>query len=102
MFRGVICIHFVYLYVNGSGSITCVREERANLSAVVYLLLCGFCLERFPLPLGAWDGLRCFIVALLEPSIYLFYGNSNKAQKELNQHVNFEMFKITVGYFGEI
>ena len=33
-------------------------EERANLSAVVYLLLCGFCLERFPLPLGAWDGLR--------------------------------------------
>ena len=32
--------------------------KRANLSAVVYLLLCGFCLERFPLPLGAWDGLR--------------------------------------------
>ena len=27
--------------------------------------LCGFCLERFPLPLGAWDGLRYFIVALL-------------------------------------
>ena len=27
----------VYLYVNGSGSITSVREERANLSAVVYL-----------------------------------------------------------------
>ena len=32
----------VYLYVNGSGSITSVGEERANLSAVVYLLLCGF------------------------------------------------------------
>ena len=48
----------VYLYVNGSGSITSVGEERPNLSAVVYLLLCGFCLERFPLPLGAWDGLR--------------------------------------------
>ena len=35
-------IHFktsfvVYLYVNGSGSITSVGEERANLSAVVYL-----------------------------------------------------------------
>ena len=59
----------VYLYVNGSGSITSVGEERANLSAVVYLLLCGFCLERFPLPLGAWDGLRYFIVALPEPSI---------------------------------
>ena len=35
----------VYLYLNGSGSITSVGEERANLSAVVYLLLCGFCLE---------------------------------------------------------
>ena len=27
----------VYLYVNGSGSITSVGEERANLSDVVYL-----------------------------------------------------------------
>ena len=27
----------VYLYVNGSGSITSVGEGRANLSAVVYL-----------------------------------------------------------------
>ena len=27
----------VYLYVTGSGSITSVGEERANLSAVVYL-----------------------------------------------------------------
>ena len=55
----------------GSGSIISV-VERANLSAVVYLLLCGFCLERFPLPLGAWDGLRYFIVALPETSIQLF------------------------------
>ena len=31
--------------------------------------VCGFCLERFPLPLGAWDGLHYFIVALPEPSI---------------------------------
>ena len=44
MFRVVICIllfnlnsFIVYLYVNGSGSITSVGEERANLSAVVYL-----------------------------------------------------------------
>ena len=30
--------HFVvYLYVNGSGPITSVGEERANLSAVIYL-----------------------------------------------------------------
>ena len=27
----------VYLYVNGSGSITSVGEDRANLSAVIYL-----------------------------------------------------------------
>ena len=27
----------VYLYVNGGGSITSVGEERATLSAVVYL-----------------------------------------------------------------
>ena len=27
----------------------------------------------FPLPLGAWDGIRYFIVALPEPSIYLYY-----------------------------
>ena len=27
----------VYLYVSGSGSITSVGDERANLSAVVYL-----------------------------------------------------------------
>ena len=35
-------------------------------------MTCGFCLERFPLPLGAWDGLRYFIVALPEPSINYF------------------------------
>ena len=38
---GVSCRNFysfvVYLYVNGSGSIILVGEERANLSAVVYL-----------------------------------------------------------------
>ena len=38
---GVSCLNLyspvVYLYVNGSGSITSVGEERANLSAVVYL-----------------------------------------------------------------
>ena len=58
-----------YLYVSGSGSITSAWEERANLSAIVYLYLCGFCSERFPLPLSAWDGLRYFILALPEPSI---------------------------------
>ena len=34
----VICILlFFYLYVSGSGSFSSVGEERANLSAVVYL-----------------------------------------------------------------
>ena len=54
------------------GSIISVWEERANLSAIVYLYLCGFCSERFPLTLGAWDGLHYFIAALPEPSILLF------------------------------
>ena len=53
-----------YLYVSCSGSITSVGEERANLSAIVYLYLCGFCSERSLVPLGAWDVLRYFIVAL--------------------------------------
>ena len=57
------------LYVNCSGSITSVGEERTSLSAIVYLWLCGFYSERFPLPLGAWDGLRYFIVALPETPI---------------------------------
>ena len=65
-----ICILlFSYLYVGCSGSITSVGEERANLSAIVYLQSCGFCLERFSLLLGAWDGLRYFIAALPGPSI---------------------------------
>ena len=58
-----------YLYVSCTGSFTSVGKERAYLSAIVYLYLCGFCLERFPLPLGAWNGLRYFIVAHTEPSI---------------------------------
>ena len=43
----------------------------AGLSAVICLWLCDFCSGRFLLPLGAWNGLRYFIVALPEPSIYL-------------------------------
>ena len=46
-------VFYCYLYVSCCGSITSVGEET----------------ERFPLPLGAWDGLRNFIVALPEPSI---------------------------------
>ena len=59
----------ISLYVSCSGLIISVGEERANLSPIVYLQLCVFCSERFPLPLGTWNGLRYFIVALPVPSI---------------------------------
>ena len=58
MFHVVICILLLFfLYVSGSGSITSVGTERANLSAVV------------PLPLCAWNGLCYLSVALPKPSI---------------------------------
>ena len=62
----------VHLYVNGSGSITSVGEEKRREELICLLMFtCNlwFLLESFPLPLGAWDGLRYFIVALPEPSI---------------------------------
>ena len=55
-----------YLYVSGSGSITSVGEEHCLYCLLVIM---WFLLERFPLPLGALDGLRYFIVALPDPSI---------------------------------
>ena len=66
---GILYSIVSYLYVSCSGSITTVGEEGANLSAIIYLYVCGFCSESFPLPLSAWDGLRNFIVALSETSI---------------------------------
>ena len=41
------------MFVSGSESIISVGEERAYLSAIVYLQLCGFCSKSFPLPLCA-------------------------------------------------
>ena len=38
--------------------ITSVGEEGANLFAIFYLILFGFCSERFPFSLGTCDGLR--------------------------------------------
>ena len=76
MFFGVgvscrILYSFVgYLYVSRSRSITSVGEERANLSAIVYLKLhvCGFC-WRGVLSSGSLGWATLFIVALPEPSI---------------------------------
>ena len=46
---------------------------RLGFRELICLLLftsnCLVLLERFPLPLGAWDGLRYLIGALPEPSI---------------------------------
>ena len=69
------CTPFEYLPFKGvpdKVGLWSVGEGRPNLSAGVYPYICGFCLERVPLRLGAWDGLRHFIVALPEPSINHF------------------------------
>ena len=67
--RFVVCLtmcHFVLVFFSPfSIAITSLVEERANLSAFrqfvrfVLVLIC-----RFPLPLGALEGLRFVIVAL--------------------------------------
>ena len=47
-----------------------VGEQRADFSAIDYSLLCAFCSEEFPLPLGACDMMGFFfIVAIPGPSI---------------------------------
>ena len=58
-----------YLYVSCSRLITSVCEERANLSAIFTCNYVVSILEWFPLPLGAWDRLHYFIVALPGPPI---------------------------------
>ena len=60
MFRVVICI--LLLFIN---MCTVVDQlPRLGKRELIWLLLftCNYvvCLERFPLPLGAWDGLRYF------------------------------------------
>ena len=63
----------VIIFVDTGGFTTSYEEERAGFSTFVCLCLCGLCLYRFPLPLGIWDRMLYFIVALPEPSINLFY-----------------------------
>ena len=59
------------LYVSCSESIISDGSERESyfFFAIVYLYLCGFYLSGWQLPLGAWDMLRYFMVALPGPSI---------------------------------
>ena len=40
-------VFHILLYVNFRALITSLGEERASFSAIVYLQLCGFCLEGF-------------------------------------------------------
>ena len=70
MFRVIINFLLLFIYMLMLvDQLPRLGKRELVLSAVVCLLLCGFSLERFPLPLGAWDRQRYFIVALLEPSI---------------------------------
>ena len=71
MFHVVFCIILlvIYMYAVADQLPWLGKRERAYLSAIVYLLLCGFCSERFPLLLGASYGLRYFNVAL--PAIHI-------------------------------
>ena len=59
--------YFVFFcWLGGTGLITSVGEERANLSAIIaiycLLVIMWFLLERFHLPLGAWDRLPFHIL----------------------------------------
>ena len=74
--RFVVCLsvcHFVLVFFSPfSIAITSLGEERANLSAFrtfVRFVLVYIC--RFPLPLGAWEGLRFVIVAL--PGLFSYF-----------------------------
>ena len=66
---------FVYFLLNvfGEGvSLQTVVDQLPRLGKrelICLLLFTCYYVERFPLPLGAWDGLCYFIVALPEPSI---------------------------------
>ena len=51
-----------------------------SFSAIVYMQFCGFGFGEVSLPLGTWDGLRFFIVALPGPSVNYLACPKTKAQ----------------------
>ena len=89
----VLCVttcYSVLVFFNSfSIAVTSLGEERANFSAFcafVRFVLVWFC--RFPLPLGAWEGLRFVIVAL--PGllfIFFFDWKVRKLRKEITEIV---------------
>ena len=58
-----------YLYVSFSGLVTSAGEDRAIFRYRLFVIIW---FRGFLLPLGTWNRLRYFIVALSVPSIYLF------------------------------
>ena len=66
------CLYSIvsYLYISCSGSITSVGGDETELICLLsFACGCVVSVRGGPLPLGACDGLRYFIVALPEPSI---------------------------------
>ena len=59
----------LFLHESCSGSITSVGEERANLLCLLVIMWCLFGEFSSSSRLGAWGGLRYFIVALPGHSI---------------------------------
>ena len=51
-------------------------------------------LETFPLLLGAWDGLRYFILALPWPAIYLFCNLALNGQTVLEMFENNDLLQV--------
>ena len=66
----VICILLLFIYMSAGGD-QLPRFWKRELICLL-LFICNYVVSvwrGFPLPLGAWDWLRYFIVALPEPSI---------------------------------
>ena len=66
MFHVVFCILLLFIYISAVAD-QLPRLEKRELICV-FLFTCNYVVS-FSLPLGAWYGLRYFIVALPEPSI---------------------------------
>ena len=68
--RLTLCYFVLVFFSPFSIPITSLGDERANLSAFrTFVRFVWFCW--FPLPLGAWEGLRFVIVAL--PGLFSYH-----------------------------
>ena len=69
MVHVVFCILLLVIYMQAVVDQLPRLGTRELFFCYCLLVIMWFLLERFRFPLGAWDGLRNFIVALSEPSI---------------------------------